>query len=118
MRRIIPIALAALVAAPALAQGTSDEAWQGESWLSRWDRDGDGFIAEQEFGDGLSADGVFGEWDTDGDGVLDENEFSGAWFSQYDTNEDGMLDPAEISPEPTPREESGMIGDGMVEDDG
>lgn len=116
MRRIASIALAALAAAPAIAQGFGDEAAQGERWLSRWDRDGDGFIERQEFYDGLAEDRVFSRYDTDGDGVISEDEFGYAWFSREDTDGDGVIAVREVPPpDPTPVERSGMIGDGMTD---
>lgn len=95
-------ALTLALASPAVAQMATDG----------WDADGDGNIANTEFGTGFG-ENTFSNYDGNADGMLDETEWNTGFgekaemwgerayemgdFGSYDSNADGMLDQTEYS---------------------
>lgn len=84
----IGAALAALTAAPAMAQDMSD--------MSASDGDADGTISQDEFNSAWTDRGVFGDWDSDGDGNITEDEFNSGVFSGYDDDDSGAIEEPEF----------------------
>lgn len=81
---------AALVAAPAFAQG-----------LTGWDLDKDGALNQDEFNQTWAATfretgTPFSALDTDNDGMITENEYNAGMFVYYDRNRDGTMDEQEF----------------------
>ena len=84
--------IAALTAAPAMAQE-----------IGEWDGDGDGVLNQEEFNEGFGEVGAFGEWDEDGDGALSEDEYNAGVFDSYDDDDSGAIEEPEF----------GDVGDDM-----
>ena len=80
--------LAALTAAPAIAQDMTD--------MSTWDGDADGAVSQDEFNSAWADGGVFGDWDGDGDGDITEDEFNAGVFSGYDEDDSGAIEEPEF----------------------
>lgn len=58
---------------------------------AEWDLDRNGSIDEDEL-----RDGAFADWDVDGDGALDRDEFDAGAYDAWDTDGDGMLSDEEF----------------------
>ena len=89
--------LAALTAAPAMAQE-----------IGEWDGDGDGALNQEEFNEGWGSsfgedESAFSMWDEDGDGALNEDEYNTGVFNSYDDDESGVIEEPEF----------GDVGDDM-----
>lgn len=92
----IGVVLAALSAAPVMAQD-----------LNEWDSDGDGALNNEEFGAGWDStfgdENWFNEYDEDGDGNLTEDEYNAGVFDSYDADDSGVIEEPEF----------GDVGDDM-----
>lgn len=83
----------------------SKDEWQGKPDSFGWfDGDGDTFITEQEFVDGMAQmqkrrnpmAEMLAVWDTDADGRVSEDEWA-AFFAVADANEDGFISEDELA---------------------
>lgn len=59
-------------------------------YFDRFDRNNDGFLAENEISDDTQI--YLSEYDADADGRLSSDEYYGAIYASYDANRDGLLD--------------------------
>ncbi len=78
--------LAALAAAPAVAQD-----------MSEWDTNGDGVIDQEEFNTGHRASDAYTTWDGDASGAISEEEFDTGVTSAFDMDASGDLNEEEQS---------------------
>ena len=72
--------LAALTAAPVLAQD-----------ISEWDTGGDGMIDQAEFTEGFDAFDPYPVWDSDSSGTVSEQEFDAGVTASYDADMSGDM---------------------------
>ena len=68
----------------------------GEAEFGRFDRNRDGFLDQQEFAGGWGDQGLYERWDADGGGWLAENEFGNGLFGMWGNN--GQVAENDFSP--------------------
>ena len=114
---ILAVSTAAVIA----QEATMDADMMANYDVATYDGDADGMLNETEFGDSMTAGGIFAavdansdgfltedeyrqnetvatilqDYDADGDSQITEAEFNTALFGNYDANADGMIDSAE-----------------------
>ncbi|MEX0617931.1 MAG: EF-hand domain-containing protein [Pseudohongiellaceae bacterium] len=85
--------------------GGADQDIAGNTF-SQWDRDRDGQLAQDEWDEGVRAEGPFTAWDSNNDGMLSEDEFNqalagagstGDLLDQYDQDGNDTLSQEEFS---------------------
>ncbi|HET7315573.1 hypothetical protein [Salinisphaera sp.] len=59
------------------------------------DANQDGKVDQSEFTNYYDNSGLFDTWDADGDGYIDNDEFGDGLYGYYDDNGDGYIDDAE-----------------------
>ena len=94
MRRVIPVRLAAMVAAAAVLAGApapAADTQRSDAIFARLDTNGDGKVTPEELD--LEKIGVFGWLDTNQDNMIEPNEvkLSPEQFRAIDTNGDGRI---------------------------
>lgn len=65
--------------------------------LEAWDIDGDGIVLRNEFTDGFTEWGTFGEFDADDDDFISTAEFADGVFARYDDDLDGIIEEPELT---------------------
>ena len=84
--------------------------WFGDEYASfdAWD-DGDSWLSESEFFEGLQRMDVFSEFDADGNGWFDDNELYDAAYAGWDRDDDGMLNEREWREARSTYEDDGLF---------
>jgi hypothetical protein len=72
---------------------TGNQGWEADygNNFEAWDTNADRMLDETEYMDGMANTSIYSDWDTDGDTYLSEEEFNNGLYTSWDTDRDNYL---------------------------